>query len=819
MLKVVKEELGFGRVASNERPMSTHIPYLRHVSDTVIGLENCSLLSVIKLDGLFFQTEDQAELNMRSVVQNTMIRALGSSRYSLWSTVIRREVETQIGGAFDEPFCDLLNKRYMGQLHHKRMFTNEIYLTVVRSGMRGALGIGDSLKRLFDKANRDVRIQQTREDVTELEELIGNIVRDLHKYGARALGITYRRRKDDEAKIEGREEKEKGEPYSEPCEFFNAILSCGVPRKMRLPRMGIRNYVGTSRLHFSKRTMQAQAAVDEDTRFGALLSIKEYPPFTGPGMLDGLLQVNHEFILTQSFTIADKPIAQERISRLQRQIRASDESGSSVEQDIDYALNSLMNQEAVFGFHHLSLLCLSRDLPGLSRTVSELGACLTDMNLTWLREDLNLEAGFWAQLPGNHSYIARKAMLSSANFSGLSSMHNFATGQADRTHWGLPITILETTSQTPYWFNFHRRDIGHFLVTGPTGSGKTVALTFLLAQAMRVSPTPKGVFFDKDRGAEIFVRAIGGSYEVLSPGTPTGFNPLQLENTGPNREFLLRLLKAMLRSGDRSDFTQEDDDTLERAIVRLMQEPAAERNLANLAALLVGRSRADANDLHSRLRPWIEGEKAWLFNAQHDVLSFSGRSVFGFDMTSILGNEELRTPALMYLYHRLDELLDGNPVMFFMDEGWQLLMDETFSAFIVDKMKTIRKLNGIVGFGTQSAADISKAKASHTLIEQSATNIHFPNPRADEESYIKRFGLTVTEFNFIKNTPPEKRTFLIKHGNDSVIARLDLSAMPDLVKVLSGRKETVEECAALREQYGDDPENWLAEFCGWEKAG
>lgn len=801
MLKVVREELGFGKVAHNERPMSTHIPYLRHVSDTVIGLENGSLLSVIKLDGLFFQTEDQAELNMRSVVQNTMIRALGSSRFSLWSTVIRREVETEIGGAFDEPFCELLNRRYMDQLREKRMFTNEIYLTIVRSGMRGALGIGDTVKKLLDRANREVRSQQTREDVTEIEELISNITRELQKYGARALGIAYRDK----------------EPYSEPCEFFNTILTCGVPRKMRLPRMGIRNFVGTSRLHFSKRTMQAQAAVDEESRFGALLSVKEYPPFTGPGMLDGLLQVNHEFILTQSFTIADKPIAQERITRLQRQIQASDEAGSSVEKDIDYALNSLMNQEAVFGFHHLTLLCLSRDLQGVSKSVSELGACLTDMNINWLREDVNLEAGFWGQLPGNRSYIARKAMLSSANFSGLSSMHNFATGRIDGNHWGLPITILETTSQTPYWFNFHQRDIGHFLVTGPTGSGKTVAMTFLLAQAMRVNPTPKAVFFDKDRGAEIFVRAIGGSYEVLSPETPTGFNPLQLENTGPNREFLMRLLKAMLRSSDRRDFAQEDEDTLEKALTRLMQEPAAERNLPNLSGLLVGRSRADANDLHSRLRPWIDGEKAWLFNAQHDVLSFSGQSVFGFDMTSILGNEELRTPALMYLYHRLDELLNGDPVMFFMDEGWQLLQDETFSNFIVDKMKTIRKLNGIVGFGTQSAADIAKAKASHTLIEQSATNIHFPNPRADEESYIKRFGLTVKEFNFIKNTPPEKRTFLVKHGNDSVIARLDLSSMPDMVKVLSGRKKTIEECAALREKYGDEPENWLAEFCGWEK--
>ncbi|RJT32627.1 VirB4 family type IV secretion/conjugal transfer ATPase [Mesorhizobium waimense] len=802
MLKVVTDELGFGKAAQNERPMSTHIPYLRHVSDTVIGLENGALISVIKLDGLFFQTENQATLNMRSVVQNTMIRALGSSRFSLWSTVIRRAVETEIGGAFDDPFCDLLNKRYMEQLRHKRMFTNEIYLTIVRSGMRGALGIGDTLKRILNNASRDGRSQQSREDVTELEELVTNITRELEKYGARALGIVRR----------------DGEPYSEPCEFFNTILTCGVPRKMRLPRMGISNYVGTSRLHFSKRTMQAQAAVDEDSRFGALLSVKEYPPFTGPGMLDGLLQVNHEFILTQSFTIADKPIAQERITRLQRQIQASDEAGSSVEHDIDFAVNSLMNQEAVFGFHHLTLLCLSRDLEGVSKAVSELGACLTDMNINWLREDMNLEAAFWAQLPGNHSYIARKALLSSGNFAGLSSMHNFATGQSDGAHWGLPITILETTSQTPYWFNFHQRDIGHFLVTGPTGSGKTVGLTFLLAQAMRIKPAPKAVFFDKDRGAEIFIRAVGGTYEVLSPETPTGFNPLQLENTGPNREFLLRLLKAMLRANDRRDFSQEDEDTLEKALARLMQEPAAERNLVNLSTLLVGRSRADANDLHARLRPWIDGEKAWLFNAQHDVLSFSGHRVFGFDMTNILANEELRTPALMYLYHRLDELLNGDPVMFFMDEGWQLLQDETFSAFIVDKMKTIRKLNGIVGFGTQSAADIAKARASHALIEQSATNIHFPNPRADEESYITRFGLTVKEFNFIKNTPPEKRTFLVKHGNDSVIARLDLSSMPDMVKVLSGRKKTIEECAALREKNGDEPEKWLAEFCGWEKA-
>jgi type IV secretion system protein VirB4 len=801
MLKLIREELGFGDRLSRETPMSKHIPYLRHIGDTVVKLESGALISIIRLNGLFFQTEDQAELNMRSVVQNTMIRALGSSRFSLWSTVVRRQVRSDLDGEFAEPFCDLLNRRYMAQLGEKRMFCNELYLSVIRSGMRGALAVGDKARRLIDRAGwRHMVGEQMNESVSELEELVGNICKDLQKYGARPLGIVHR---DDE-------------PYSEPCEFFQTILSCGNPRQMRLPRMTISNFVGTSRLHFSRRTMQAQGPVKDHDRFAAMLSVKEYPPFTGPGMLDGLLQVNHEFILTQSFTIADKPIAQERISRLKRQIAASDEAGSDVETDIDFALNSLLNQEAVFGLHHLTLLCLSRNLDGVNKCVSDLGACLTDMNINWLREDLNLEAGFWAQLPGNHSYIARKALLSSANYAGLSSMHNFATGQTDGNHWNTPITILETTSQTPYWFNFHRRDIGHFLVTGPTGSGKTVVLTFLLAQAFRVQPNPKAVFFDKDRGGEIFVRAMNGAYEVLTPGTSTGFNPLQLENNGANREFLLRLLKAMLRQGDGSDFQQEEHDILERALLRLMQEPIAQRNLTNLSGLLIGRARAGPNDLSARLRPWIDGEKAWVFNAQHDILTFSERQIFGFDMTNILDNEELRTPALMYIFHRLDELLDGRPVMIFMDEGWRLLRDKTFSDFIVDKMKTIRKLNGIVGFGTQSAADIARSPVSHTLIEQSSTNIHFPNPRADEESYVRRFGLTVKEFNFIRTTPPEKRTFLIKHGNDSVIARLDLNGMPDLIKVLSGRKESIEECASLRDALGNDPVVWLPPFCGWK---
>ena len=369
------------------------------------------------------------------------------------------------------------------------------------------------------------------------------MVEELQPYGARLLTLA---RRDDSG------------VYSEPADFLVQLLNGGIPQAMRLPRMGLDGYLGRacsfhrgSTLTVSawghRRYLPCEARGDRDqgatadaTRFAAIVGIKEYPPLTGPGLLDGLLQARQEFILSQSFSLFDKPVALERMYRLQRQIGVSDEGGTALQSDLDVARDQLVKAEAVFGQHHLSLLCLSRALDDLDRVVSDLGSSLTEMNINWVREDLNQEAAFWAQLPGNEGYIARSSLISSRNFAGFVSLHNFAAGQRDGTHWGSPVALLETVSQTPYRFNFHRRDLGNFTVVGPSGSGKTVGLSFLMAQAMRIRPTPRAIFIDKDRGAEIFIRVLGGAYEILQPGQPTGFNPLQLPSDRITEDALFR---------------------------------------------------------------------------------------------------------------------------------------------------------------------------------------------------------------------------------------------------------------------------------------
>ncbi len=132
--------------------------------------------------------------------------------------------------------------------------------------------------------------------------------------------------------------------------------------------------------------------------------------------------------------------------------------------------------------------------------MAEVQSALAETAAIAVREDVNLEPAFWAQFPGNFGLIARKAMISTANFASLASFHNHPTGQSSDTHWGGPITVLETTSFGPYHFNFHSGDLGNFTIIGPSGSGKTALLAFLLAQAERLQP--RIAYFDKDRGAE-----------------------------------------------------------------------------------------------------------------------------------------------------------------------------------------------------------------------------------------------------------------------------------------------------------------------------
>src|SRR5256885_11194721 len=216
-------------------------------------------------------------------------------------------------------------------------------------------------------------------------------------------------------------------------------------------------------------------------------------------------------------------------------------------------MSDVASGRVAMGWHHLSVLVKAADnqLASLDRALVAVEDCFIDLNIQAVRETLNLEACFWAQLPGNFQYVARKRRISTTNLAGFASLHNFSRGRPDGNWWGKAITVLETESKTPYFLNFHSGTgpypPGHVLVAAPTGRGKSTLLNLLLAQAQRVNP--RIFYFDDKNGGEIFARACGAAVTDVALGEPSGFNPLALPDSPANRAFLSQWLENRLAAG------------------------------------------------------------------------------------------------------------------------------------------------------------------------------------------------------------------------------------------------------------------------------
>ena len=154
------------------------------------------------------------------------------------------------------------------------------------------------------------------------------------------------------------------------------------------------------------------------------------------------------------------------------------------------------------GDHHLSVLVRADSPKALLDNMARARRVLADGGAVVAREDLGLEAAFWAQLPGQFRYRARAGAITSRNFAALSPFHTYPSGRSDGNQWGPAVACFKTASDGPYHFSFHVGDLGNTFVCGPSGSGKTVFITFTLAQAEKLGA--QLVLFDKDRGAELF---------------------------------------------------------------------------------------------------------------------------------------------------------------------------------------------------------------------------------------------------------------------------------------------------------------------------
>ncbi|QFI64341.1 VirB4 family type IV secretion/conjugal transfer ATPase [Qipengyuania flava] len=787
--------MGAAAWGAKEARAGDRLPYLRLIDESTLLLRDGSVMTAIQVPGLLFETEDSEALNAHAATREVVLRSTLDARFVLYHHVIRRRVSVDLEAEFPDPISRHIDARWRERLGSGQLFVNDQFITLIRRPARGKAGLVERMGKKFRRKGGE-RLEPDAKDLRSLRAASQGLVAALQAYGATPLGDYV---------------GPQGNTNSEMLELLSALYN-GEMRPVRKPAddVDIGHMLPYRRVSFGLDAIEMRGSGSPD--FAAVLGMKDYPEATSPGLLDSLLRLPFEMVVSESYAPTERQTARERMDLAIRRLKSADEEAAAERADMMAARDALGNGAVGFGDHHLTVMVKERHLGRLDDAMAACAAALADTGAIAVREDTNLEPAFWGQFPGNEAYLVRRALISSANMASFGSLHGFALGQAQGNHWGEAVTLLETTSATPFFFNFHHGDLGNFSVIGPSGSGKTVVMNFLAAQAQKFSP--RTILFDKDRGAELFVRGIGGRYDSIRSGEPTGFNPLALPDTPGNKAFLRDWLGVLLKAEG-----PEEEQTIAGAVDAAYANDASLRRLRHFKELLSGSRRPQPGDLADRLGAWIgEGENAWIFDNEEDKLDLSAR-VLGFDMTALLENPKLRTPTMMYLFHRIEERLDGKPTMILIDEGWKALDDEIFAARIRDWLKTLRKRNALVGFATQSARDALESRISTALVEQTATMVFMPNSRARPEDYCDGFGLTEHELALIRTLPAHSRCFLVRQPDASVVVRLDLSGAPEVLTLLSGRESSVRRLDLLREALGDAPSEWFPALTGTKWPG
>jgi type IV secretion system protein TrbE len=376
-------------------------------------------------------------------------------------------------------------------------------------------------------------------------------------------------------------------------------------------------------------------------------------------------------------------------------------------------------------------------------------------DFTCISEGVNAIEAWLGSLPGHAYANVRQPPVSTLNLAHMIPLSAVWAGPERDDHLnGPPLLFAKTEGATPFRLSLHVGDVGHMLIVGPTGAGKSVLLALMALQFRRY---PKSQVFAFDFGGSIRAAtlAMGGDWHdlggALSDDTaaPVALQPLAMIDENSERAWAAEWVAAILaREG--VSVTPDAKEHLWSALSSLASAPVVERTLTGLAVLL------QSVPLKQALRPYcLGGPWGRVLDAESERLGEA--DIQAFETEGLIGTGA--APAILeYLFHRVETRLDGRPILIIVDEGWLALDSATFGAQLREWLKTLRKKNASVVFATQSLADIETSAIAPAIVESCPTRIFLPNDRAIEPqitAIYRRFGLNDRQIEILAHATPK----------------------------------------------------------------
>jgi type IV secretion system protein VirB4 len=528
------------------------------------------------------------------------------------------------------------------------------------------------------------------------------------------------------------------------------------------------------------------------------LTLLGFPALSRPAILDALNHLGLGYRWVTRFVALDRTDAAKALTRLRRMwfnkrksvtallrevmynqpVQLLDSDADNKVADADAALQELGGDHVAFGYLTTTITLADRDPAAADEKVRAVERVVNGLGFTVKRERLNAVEAWLSSLPGQVYANVRQPLVHTLNLAHLMPLSSVWAGPERNVHLdGPPLLFAETSGSTPFRLSTHVGDVGHMLVVGPTGAGKSVLLA-LLALQFRRYPGARVFIFDKGWSARAAVLAMGGTHHELGASghgdvPALAFQPLRRINEAATRSWAAEWLTGLIEH-ERVAVTPEVKDALWSALLSLASAPPVERTLTGLSLLL------QSNTLKAALQPYtLEGPFGPLLDAAEDRLALA--DVHCFETETLMSRPGAVPPVLSYLFHRLEERFDGAPTLLLLDEAWLFLDNPLFAARIREWLKVLRKKNVAVIFATQSLADIAGSSIAPAIIESCPQRIFLPNDHAIEpqaRAAYERFGLNPRQIELIARATPKRDYYLqSRRGNRLFDLALDRIAL------------------------------------------
>jgi len=511
------------------------------------------------------------------------------------------------------------------------------------------------------------------------------------------------------------------------------------------------------------------------------VTILGFPTTTRPGLLDALNHLDFPYRWTTRFIALDKSEANKALVKIRRQwfnkrksiavmlrevvhnepVQLLDTDAENKVVDADQALQALGGDHVAFGYVTITITVMDENAATVDEKVRFIERVINGLGFTTIRESINAVEAWLGSLPGHLYANVRQPLIHTLNLSHLMPLSSVWAGPERNDHLdGPPLFYAETTGSTPFRFSTHVGDVGHMLIVGPTGAGKSVLLS-LMAMQFRRYPDSQVYIFDKGKSARVATLAMGSAHHELGSDGTLAFQPLAHIDNDAERSWAADWIAGLL-DHEKVTVTPDIKEQIWAALNSLATAPEAERTLTGLSLLL------QSNALRSALLPYtLEGPYGRLLDAAEDSLAL--KDVQSFETETLMHQAVVVPPVLTYLFHRLEERFDGRPTLLILDEAWVFLDNPLFAARIREWLKVLRKKNVAVVFATQSLADIANSSIAPAIIESCPQRIFLPNDRAIEpqsRAAYEQFGLNDRQIELISRAIPKRQYYLqSRRGN------------------------------------------------------